>query len=849
MPVIHPVSSVNVGKNCETTSTNCIECDDGKALVSTGLRNYCADVLGLEKGYFVVSLSTLYVKFSDKLNNDIKLESFEGFLVKSEKDYEAHVAGTLPKSEYVTFSFDKDGYRIYQTHLIFKVNMETQRIDGGVFILIPKESRFVNSTGEAKLYADKTIVVRNIHYFRSSASSFEGVLGMIVGIVLGLNGFIALFIPAIKFTIMSMKVFQMNNYFFLINVNLPVNLFLFFENIQFGNIFKQLEQINPLSFMANDTCKEFQDKLLALNKTCQLFKNAGPHMFLFGISGIIKLILEGYQRLREKQGQPRGKLYEFLKLKFGTRFFIELLNYFHMDLVMYNLMNLMFSEMDNFTTFFNLLMSVVLMVFFIYFYIMMFVIVSKYSSDFLLTSLCDPLNKLGTINATPKKDPEEVEPGKGKASTKNLLKSKNNVNEPRKFAEKNGDEKIEENQVKHEEKRSSSWSVKRLFEEVKIKKFKIPKTAEDDEYDRLRDGKTKGVIKVAGKDEKKDDTFEPCNIYRFLFLNSHCMNTYSIHYYPIGFIKEFMLALILVVSYSSGIMQSLVFSCIFTLIYVYNLTMSPLQNQVNNRLLKIYSFLYLLMSYMTFTLNVFDDDVNPALLYYFFGYILIILEIGIIAMIITMTFSEFLKKRRDMKLMSTSGQNKVNPTNYTELRPQVSVNYGKNGEGSKKSKDDDHSKSDIELKRAPTPIRSELSNDSLRKMDFKMPKKNEIGGKFFENKYFDDDQPYDGTEEQTEQVVNNGTKSKSSLVSRKSRLQSKNSKTQTNTQSLSKAEQPNLVMNKGRPVPRRVDSMSDNISLDLPPQQSFESEIKSVSQAPSSYSKKRKLSKRSIVKQ
>ena len=60
----------------------------------------------------------------------------------------------------------------------------------------------------------------------------------------------------------------MNNYFFLINVNLPYNLFLFFNNIQFGNIVRLAVIFNPLGFLTNNNCGEFQEKLLALDKTC-----------------------------------------------------------------------------------------------------------------------------------------------------------------------------------------------------------------------------------------------------------------------------------------------------------------------------------------------------------------------------------------------------------------------------------------------------------------------------------------------------------------------------------------------------------------------------------------------------
>ena len=86
-----------------------------------------------------------------------------------------------------------------------------------------------------------------------------------------------------------------------------------------------------------------------------------------------------------------------MKLKFGKRYFIELLNYFHMDIVLYNLMNLLFVELGDFVSLFNLIVAVVMMVFFIYFYIVLFVIISDNSKDYLLTNLCDPEGKLGLI--------------------------------------------------------------------------------------------------------------------------------------------------------------------------------------------------------------------------------------------------------------------------------------------------------------------------------------------------------------------------------------------------------------------------------------------------------------------
>ena len=108
-----------------------------------------------------------------------------------------------------------------------------------------------------------------------------------------------------------------------------------------------------------------------------------------------------------------------MKLKFGKRYFIELLNYFHMDIVLYNLMNLLFVELGDFLSFFNLMVAVVMMVFFIYFYIVLFVIISDNSKDFLLTNLCDPEGRLGLI----KKDEEAgtVEGGPVHNSAENVM--------------------------------------------------------------------------------------------------------------------------------------------------------------------------------------------------------------------------------------------------------------------------------------------------------------------------------------------------------------------------------------------------------------------------------------------
>lgn len=795
MPVIPTVVSVYKGLNCQTKSNNCLDCKADNILVLNNTQNYCADILKIDKSYFVVSLSTLYIKFHDKLNPAINLDIFEGHLFSSQADYEAYLAGTLPLSNQITFSFNKGGYRVYQSHLIFKLDIETSEIVNGLMLINLKNSQYLNSSGEVKFYDKKSIVVNTINYYRTS-SQFENVIGIIVGVLLGLNGFLAIFIPAIKFTIMSMKVFQMNNYFFLINVNLPMNLYLFFENIQIGNIFKQLEAINPLSFMANDTCKEFQEKLLSLNKTCQLFNNAGPHMLWFSISGIIKLVLEGVQKVRERQGIPRGKLYEFLKLKFGRRYFIELLNYFHMDLVMYNLMNLLFSEMDNFTTFFNLFVSVILMVFFIYFYIMMFVIVSNHAQDFLLTSLCDPLNKLGSIEEKKKKEEKDAQLNKattkrfidGKSSNRNMdhLKLPDNLNQTTDRNPSSDRKQIED--------KKSRWNMKRIFDEVKLKKFKIPRQPEDEEYERLKDQTVKGVIRVAGSAKKEEATFEPANIYRFLFVNSHCMNTYSIYYYPIGFIKEFFLAMILVMSYSSGVLQSLVFSCIFTLVYINNLTQSPLQNEFNNRLLKIYSFLYMTMSFITLLLNIFDESVSPKTLYYFFGYVLILLEIGIIAMVITMTVNEFLKVRRDKKLFEQN-KNKVQHTLHTELKSVQPSRDNKNNEAGKENEEERKSHEELLKQKS----KSEMSSDSFKKIEYVMPRKDQEGGMFFKTRGQDQYKDHDDE-------LSNRMASKSSIGTKNSKPIS----SRGNSESV--GDKPSLKVINGKPQPRRVDSDSNNMS-------------------------------------
>lgn len=779
--------------------------------------SYCGENLLVDKSYFVVSLSTLYVKFLQPLNSRVSFHEFSGVLLANQDDFAAYQAGILPSNKLIPFNFKAEGFKVYFSHLIFPMDIQQTNIHEGVLVIKIQTQRHLNSSDSTYFYDGDTIVVTNINYYRASVS-FEGILGIIFGVLLGLTGFLALFIPAVKYTIMSMKIFQMNNYFFLINVNLPLNLFLFFNNIQTGNIFRQAVFFNPLSFMANDTCKEFQEKLLALDKTCQLFHNAGPHMLWFGISGVVKLVLEGFQRYREKQGIPRGKLYEFLKLRFGRRYFIELLNYFHMDLVLYNLMNLLFSEMDNFTTFWNLFVSVILMVFFIYFYIQLFVIVSQHYKEYLLTNLCDPLNKLGSIQEQKK----TLLMAQGIFSQDNVLeKAKTMKKQPTKgpqAPQENSPRPIEkdladfakqnEGEKKKEGGLDPSWTLKRVFDELKIRKFRLPqkKVESKRSLDAMTNKQSVSRFEAAGRrKEKKDATFEPSNIYRFLFINSHCLNMYSANYYPIGFVKEFLLALILVSAYSSGIIQSLVFLIIFTTVFVSNVSMSPLQNELNNRLLKIYSALYMTMSFMTLTLNIFDESVNPSLLYNFFGYILILLEIGIICVLITMTVSEFIKVRREKKLFSQK-KNEVKPESLSELKPLNQENKG-----------DTIEPQGINNQDLPNPIskmNSLNSNDSFKHFGKELAglkKQGGEGGVFFSKKDFSGGKGIDPKATDSRHSIDSWTKEKGkkSYVS------------------------PTRF---GRPVARRVES-EEGVSDNEASMNQGESHSKSISGVSSSISK------------
>ena len=779
--------------------------------------SYCASSLSIDKSYFVVSVSTLYVKFNESMNKGIKFDDLSGVMLANQEDLAAYEAGTLPTTSHIPFSFVRGGYKVYNSHLIIKLDIATKNVEKGVFILKVAKRRYLNNSKSVSFYTDDKVVVANINYYHSEAS-FEKVLGIIFGVVLGLTGFLALFIPAIKYTIMSMKIFQMNNYFFTMNVNLPINLFLFFENIQYGNIIRLAVIYNPLSFLANDTCKEFQEKLLALDKTCQLFHNAGPHMLWFGISAILKGGLEGWQWYQEKQGHPRGKLYEFLKLKFGKRYFIEMLNYFHMDLVLYNLMNLLFSEMDNLISFINLFVSVILMVFFIYFYIQLFVIVSLHYQDYLSNNLCDPFNKLGTIAAKQSDHQDNIgsmhelpDPNRRKSGRKSTRNAGNNFSK----VDITGAPNLESPQNKPADAIQKpatrlGWDIRRLFEELKFRKFKLPLDKDAEKKDQFRSRASVARLNVFKKlnmkeEERKDDTFEPCNIYRFIFINSHCLNLYSANYYPITFVKEFVLAVVLVVSYSSGIMQSLVFLVIFMTIFIFTLIMEPLQNELNNRLLKIYTALYMVMSIITFALNIFDESVNPALLYNFFGYILILLEIGIICTLVIMTVSQFIKTRNDKKMLNQKAA--VHPDNKTELKP-LTANVEE-----KSIKDDEraavHPDNKTELKPltakvqeksikntekdAPRPVsaQSHASIDSFQRIGINLPKKVEKGdGIFFRPRDFGG-------------VDQNGD-----------RLESKNSFTSKHSWKMGRRQMPVYNISRNNPIPKRVDSFTEEISID-----------------------------------
>ena len=76
------------------------------------------------------------------------------------------------------------------------------------------------------------------------------------------------------------------------------------------------------------------------------------------------------------------------------------------------------------------------------------------------------------------------------------------------------------------------------------------------------------------------------------------------------------------------------------------MTKSPLANDANNKLLRWYSFFYVFMSLMTFLLVIFADIVEPYTLS-LFGYVLMFAEMCIIGVLVTMTVTDFMSKRKE----------------------------------------------------------------------------------------------------------------------------------------------------------------------------------------------------------
>ena len=803
---------------CDLTSVNCIACEDGKVLINLNSIGVCSDVLSMNRSYFVVSVSTAYIKFNNQLNPDIKLENFDFHIFKSNELYKSFVSTAVLVPDSTVPVVVKE-FKILKSHMIIKLDIKVTTVDNGVLVLDVKDKQQLNDSSVTRFYSDSYVVVEEIDYFRSS-TTFENYLGIFFGIVLGLTGLASLFIPAVKYTIMSMKIFQMNNYFFLLNINLPYNLYLFFDNIQFGNIIRLAVAVNPLNFLTNNRCKEFEDKLLTLNKTCQLFDNAGPHFLWFGLSGLIKLGLELYQKSLEKRGEKRGKLYEFLKLKFGRRYFIELLNYFHMDLVLYNLMNLMFTEMSGFLSFINLFVSVLLMVFFIYFYIALFVIIAENTKDFLLNNLCDPegkLNKVGTSEIKKKKS----------TAGNNLLSTSKVPPQPQNHA--SADMPPPTTQRGQEGKPLEKWSVLRVYEEMKAKKLKELEEQEDSVGE-----ENKKSAPVVGENAKEEEpTYLPSSIYRFLFINSHCMNVYSKQYYAITLVKEFSLAMVLVMASASGLFQIIFFFIIFVLVFYYNLTCAPLQNQNNNKILRFYSLTYVFMSFMTLVLAISGSSVTPSINHFFFGYCLMLFEIIIICLMVTMVVLEFLKKRADRKALEKErellarGQKTMYGMDQKEdVDNSQQKIFEPPGEGEQESLEKGREESNMGIeeevpdrtshqKQSQAPaskLKTNHKSHQLKKKDtvssFDSFKQIELGlmkgaktdgGVFFENKF--------STNEQRDQSMR-------SIVSSKqppsSNLQSVAGEPPSKKKVIKKTDLSRLK----KVQPKRVESFSDNISIE-----------------------------------
>ena len=872
----HFLNSSNICTTCDANCLtcgdildSCLTCDEGKVLIQKEGKGYCADILTMNRSYFVVSVSTAYIKFNDVLNSNLKIDNYEGFMFESKAQYDEYKAN--PSSfQSSPIKLTIKSFKVSFSHLIVELQIDTTSVNNGVFIMKVKDKQLLNNTSQTKFYSEELVVVDEIDYFRAG-SSIEYLIGLFFGIILGITGILALFIPAVKYTTMCMKIFQMNNYFFLLNINLPYNLYLFFQNIQFGNFVNLLVLVNPVSFLTNKECREFEDKLLTLNKTCQIFANAGPHFLWFGLSGIIKLVLELYQLSREKAGEKRGKLYEFLKLKFGRRYFIELLNFFHMDLVLYNLMNLMFTEINGFISFLNLFVSVIFMVFFIYFYISLFVIIAENTKDFLLNNLCDPEGNLNKITAS---DTRKVKPFS--SGSKNNMSS---INMKGKVANKPVDLIINSKPKNPNDPNESKekWSIMKVYEQLKAEKEK-EKEELDDSAIALEKKPTQTNDQVAQVQEAP--TYLPSSIYRFLFINSHCMNTYSKHYYAIGLIKEFTLAMVLVLASDSGIVQIMIFFIVFIAIFYFNLTKAPLQNTNNNKILRFYSLTYVFMSLMTVILAITGSTVSPRVMHYFFGYVLMLMEIIIICLMVAMVILEFLKKRKDKKELlkqqedlkrigtringpedkvadNEQSQNDLDGImmmgNHQISKRNRSRNTLKHGEeeGAEEGMEEDGEEEE-ELEGMEEDNRNEgqgtenkdqlgnskskkkkkgknneeisISNDSFKEIELGVMKGRKMeGGVYFQNKYSENSIKNQEGESQMNPSQSSSNASKSKPIKIRGSIASQQSSEMKRRQLIKSKEANNDLK---RVMPKRVESQSDNISIDMDNSERISSDVK-----------------------
>jgi len=396
---------------CASQPFNCIACPGTNILIQNATNSameYCVPRLFIQSSYFVISKQQLVVKFDRELNQDMRVENLWTNIILSSDDNSniGTVVAQNPFSSsaqslgpYQHVSHKITSMRIYMSHIILDLELNTDYFDDATAVISFANSRILNDTSQTHFYPDRQIYLRGVKFFVSRGDNIK-YLGLLLGIIIGANGIISLCIPSVKISAISMKIFQLNNYFFLLNVILPYNLFHFLTYFQYGNIMRLALFFNPLGFLTTNECAEFEEKLLRVDKTCQLLANAGPHAFWFVISAVVKGVLEVIQRYRDKKKIPRGRLYSFLRVNLGVRYFIELLNYFHMDLVVYTLLNLMFVKLDGIASFINLVLAVVLMVFFLFLYIKLSVIVANNHKNFLLSNLCDPEGKLGLKRVT-----------------------------------------------------------------------------------------------------------------------------------------------------------------------------------------------------------------------------------------------------------------------------------------------------------------------------------------------------------------------------------------------------------------------------------------------------------------